>query len=281
MLLKEFIPAPEVQEFVRLFRIVHFVFGKNDPLPFKAYPPRPEHCLAFFPYDREQLQPVNSHKKIENLPAILYGQPLSVTNRYVGRQFLVFQVIFQPGALYRLTGIPASLFTDEYLDAETVFGTGLREVNEKLFHADSYTAMLQTGHEFVKGLMRKSIRPPHAIETVSKLLLQHDGKVSIDWLAKESCLSTRQFERKFKERAGIGAALFARIIRFDKAFLLKNRHPDWDWLRIAVECDFYDYQHLAKTYREFTGLSPASFHELENKSPERKFGLSETYYSGA
>jgi AraC-like DNA-binding protein len=281
MLLKEFIPSPEIQEFVRLFRIVHFVFDKKDPLPFKAYPPRPEHCLAFFPYDREQLEISNSSTKIENIPVILYGQPLQVTNRFVGREFLVFQVIFQPGALYRLTGIPAEKFTDAYIDAETVFSASLREVNEQLFHARSYEAMLQIGHRFIQTLIKKVRKESHAVDEISRLLLRKDGSLSIDWLAKESCLSTRQFERKFNERTGISPKLFARVIRFDKAFLLKNRFPEWDWLKIAIECDFYDYQHLAKTYREFTGLSPAAFHELENKSPERKFGLSENYYSGA
>lgn len=280
MLLKEFIPPPELKEFVRLFRIVHFVFGKNDPLPFKAYPPRPEHCLAFFPYDREQLEISNSSTKIENIPVILYGQPLQVTNRFVGREFLVFQIIFQPGALYRLTGIPAEKFTDNYIDAETVFSSSLREVNEQLFHARSYEAMLQTGHSFVKALIKKVKKEQHAVDDISRMLLRKDGLLSIDWLAKESSLSTRQFERKFKERTGIPPKLFARVIRFDKAFLLKNRFPEWDWLKIAIECDFYDYQHLAKTYKEFTELSPAAFQELENRSPERKFGLAETYYEG-
>ncbi|MCX6318746.1 MAG: helix-turn-helix domain-containing protein [Bacteroidetes bacterium] len=280
MLLKEFIPAIELREWVRLFRIVHFVFGKDEPLPFKAYPPRPEHCLAFFPYDTEKLYVHNSTQKVEHIPVILYGQPLSVTQRFVGRDFLVFQIIFQPGALYRLTGIPADLFTDAYLDAETVFSSELRLVNEQLFHATSYEAMLETGHQFVKGLIRKLRKDFHPIDQVSQWQLMKGGNISVDQMAKDSCLSTRQFERKFKERTGINPKLFARVIRFDKAFLLKNRYPHWDWLRIAIECDFHDYQHLAKTYKDFTGLSPAAFHELEERSPERKFGLSENYYGG-
>ncbi|MGL6269701.1 MAG: helix-turn-helix domain-containing protein, partial [Chitinophagaceae bacterium] len=85
-------------------------------------------------------------------------------------------------------------------------------------------------------------------------------------------------ERKFKERTGVNPKLYARIIRFDRAFRLKNSRPEFDWLRIAVECDYHDYQHLAKDYKDFTGLTPNSFHEIENKAPERSFGLSEGYY---
>ncbi|MBL7747027.1 MAG: AraC family transcriptional regulator [Chitinophagaceae bacterium] len=278
MLLKEFIPAPSVREYIRLYRIVHFVFDKNEALPFKAYPPRPEHCLAFFPFDTEQLEITDRNKKIENIPVLLYGQPLAVTNRYVGREFLVFQIIFQPGALYRLTGMPACELTDQYIDAEIIFSSQLRQVNEQLFHAKSYEAMLEIGHRFAEQLIRRVKKDHHQVDEIGKLLLQQSGNLSIDWLAGQSYLSTRQFERKFKERTGINPKLFSRVIRFDNAFLLKNRSPQMDWLRIAIECGYHDYQHLVRSYKEFTGLSPAAFHELENRSPERKFGLSETYY---
>jgi hypothetical protein len=45
-----------------------------------------------------------------------------------------------------------------------------------------------------------------------------------------------------------------------------------------MECDYHDYQHLVKDYKDFTCLTPKVFHEIENNAPERKFGLSEGYY---
>lgn len=280
MLLKDFIPSPAVAEFVQLFRIVHFVFDADAALPFKAYPPRPEHCLAFYPFDTERVEYVGTNKVIESVPVVLYGQQLSVTNRFVGRNFLVFQIIFQPGALYRLTGIPAHEFNDHYLDAESVFSTSLRFVNEQLFHAAEYKAMLLVAENFVQDLAKKTKKEKHAIDTVSRLLLLNNGNMSIDDLAKQSFLSSKQFERKFKERTGVNPKLLARIARFDKAFRLKNSHPHYDWLRIAVECNYHDYQHLVRDYKAFTQLTPTAFHEIENKAPERQFGLAETFYDG-
>jgi AraC-like DNA-binding protein len=52
-----------------------------------------------------------------------------------------------------------------------------------------------------------------------------------------------------------------------------------DWLRIALECNYHDYQHLVRDYKDFTGYGPNAFHEIESKAPERSFGLSEQYYS--
>jgi len=56
---------------------------------------------------------------------------------------------------------------------------------------------------------------------------------------------------------------------------MKNRFPKKDWLSIAIECGYHDYQHLAKDYKEFTGLSPAQFTELDTKGPDRIIGVAE------
>jgi AraC-like DNA-binding protein len=278
LLLKDFIPAPDVREFVQLYRIVHLTFAAGEPIPFKAYPPRPEHCLVFYPFDTETAEYKNSGKIVRDIPVVLYGQFSEVTNRTIGQKFLAFQVVFYPGALYRLTGIPGTELTNEYMDAENVFSSELRNVNEQLFHAAGYPAMIDIADVFVRKLIKKHRKPKLLIDDAFVLLLQKNGTLSVDKLAREACLSTKQLERRFKERTGINPKLYTRIIRFDKAFRFKNSHPDFDWLRIAMECDYHDYQHLVKDYIEFTGLTPAAFHEVENNAPERKFGLSEGYY---
>lgn len=278
MLLKDFIPAPDVQEFVQLYRIVHLKFEQGQTVPFKAYPPRPEHCLAFYPFDKETVEYKNSGKKVNDIPVVLYGQFSEVTNRMIGNNFLVLQVIFFPGALYRLTAIPAIEFTNQYLDAETIFSTKLREVNEQLFQAKDYLAMIEIANTFIRHCIKKQQKPKLLIDDAAILLLNNHQKLTVTNIAKEACLSNKQLERKFKERTGVNPKLYERIIRFDKAFRLKNAQPHFDWLRIAVECGYHDYQHLVKEYKDFTGLCPTAFHEIENKAPERNFGLSEGYH---
>jgi transcriptional regulator GlxA family with amidase domain len=85
-------------------------------------------------------------------------------------------------------------------------------------------------------------------------------------------------ERKFLDRTGVTPKLFARLVRFDRAFREKNLNPLRDWRSIAFDCNYYDYQHLVRDYKEFTGLKPTDFHQLENQAPERSFGLAEQYY---
>ncbi len=281
MLLKDFIPAPDVQQFVQLYRIVHLRFEAGQPIPPKAYPPRPEHCLAFYPFDTETVLFDQQGTMQQHLPVVLYGQLSEVTHRIIGHNFLVFQIIFYPGALYNLTGMPASEICNQYLPAQHFFSIDVLQVNEQLREADSYASMLDIANDFVRQLIRRQRRSLLPVDDACRWLLQQNGLVSVDALANAACLSSRQLERCFAERTGINPKTYERIIRFDKAFRLRNSKPQYSWLRIALESHFHDYQHLAKAYKTFTGLSPNAFHAIENNAPERQFGLSEGFYQNS
>ena len=106
--------------------------------------------------------------------------------------------------------------------------------------------MIPVVEEFLLGLVRKTAYEIRPIDKVGIAMLQNVNQYSLDWLAKESCLSAKQFERNFNERIGINPKYFARIIRFDKVFRMKNAFPNKDWLSIALDCGYYDYQHLVR-----------------------------------
>jgi AraC-like DNA-binding protein len=275
MLLQAFMPAPDLADIVQTYRIVHFHFQPGQIMPPKAYPPRPEQCLCFYPHDRESVRYERTGTEERNVPVALYGQFSEVITRHVGRHFLAFQVVFLPGTIYRLTGMPSSEITNAYLDAETVFGTEVRMVNEQLFHADGYPKMIEIANNYVRGLVRRQRKPGLILDMVCAHFLKGDQEGLIRKIARDSCLSFRQIERKFKERVGINPKLYERIVRFDRAFRLKNTHPGMNWLRIAMDCNYHDYQHLVRDYKDLTGASPNAFHEIDRQAPERQFGLSE------
>ncbi|MDI9862971.1 helix-turn-helix domain-containing protein [Flectobacillus sp. DC10W] len=277
MVLLEFPPSPILKEFVRTFRIVDFVFSANQIIPYKPYPPKPEHCLSFYPRDTETVEYAVSGKTKAKLKSVVFGQQTEVTHRYVGRDFLVFQVVFRPGALFRLTGIPSFELKNSYIDAETIFPLSIKDVNLKLQETKNYTDMVNIVESFLISLLSRKAKPSHGLDIITNQILNQSAVVDIDWLAHESCLSTRQFERKFLERMGVSAKYYNSLIRFENAFRMKNKFPQLDWLTIAVQCGYYDYQHLSKTYQKLTLKSPTEFHLLDLNSPERSFGQADTY----
>jgi AraC-like DNA-binding protein len=277
LLLEDFLPAPDLRDIVRLYRIVHFKFGNTGDLPTKPYSPRPEHCLAFYPFDTERVQYADSGQTFSALRVVLSGQQLMVTQRKVGCNFFIFQIVFQPTGLYRVTGIPANYFTNQYLSAEDIFSTSVTLYNEQFYHAKSYSQTLQIADAFVRQELIGRMKQFRKVDLIANLIL-HQPNESLDYLAKEACLSIKQFQRVFDERVGVSPKLYSRVCRFDRAFMMKLKNPDLDWLSIAVACGYYDYQHLVRDYKQFTLQTPNGFHQLEEKAPERLLGLSEAFY---
>jgi AraC-like DNA-binding protein len=276
MLLRDFLPSLELKEFVQCYRIVHFESDKNETF-FKAYPPKPEECLHFILRGSIEIEFAGYNKKELQLPITLVGQQTVVTPRYNSSRLLNFQIVFQPTAVFRLTGIPAFEITNKCLDAEYIF-PNIRFVFEELQQAKTYNEILVIANRFVVSLVNGARKDVHELDLVANLMMKGVGNISVDWLAKESSLCVKQFQRKFHERAGVNPKTYARIVRFNKAFNAKNANPDWDWLRIAIECDYFDYQHLVKDYKDFTGLTPKAYHLLESNSPECKLGLAKELY---
>lgn len=116
-------PSPALREYVRLYQIIGLTFGAGTVIPVKPYWPRPENCLAFYPRDASLIERSNGVIEEWKPRSTLIGQPSCITNRQVGADFVLFQIVFQPGALFRLTGISSHELTNTFVDAETVFSS--------------------------------------------------------------------------------------------------------------------------------------------------------------
>ena len=274
-------PHPALREYVRLFQIVGCTFPNTmQQLPVKAYYPKAENCLSFFPKDLEKIEYGFDGKLIPCNLTRLYGQHNISTNRHVGRDFMVFQIQFQPGALARLTGMPMSLLTNTFIDAETAFSKEIRSVSERLSYTKHYTEMIPIVEGFLFYLIKRQPTNHYKshllpIDRVNQFILEKKGNISLDWLANQACLSTRQFYRQFTERHGTSPKMYARIARFENIMKNKNLAPHKDWLSIALELGYHDYQHLVRDFKEFTTLTPNQFLIADGKAPERIFGVVE------
>ena len=275
MILRDVFPSPALREYVRKHQIIRFVFGAGVAIPNKVYSPRPEHCLVFCLREQqnigyEGLMPQAYPK------CTLSGQHTSVTTRYTARDFWVLQIVLQPSALFRLTGIPSYELTNTFIDAEAVWSKDIRAAHEQMCNTEDIEEIISIAEAFLEKIVRQPKRNLHSVDKVSSLILHQYQPISIDRLANQACLSPRQFHRKFAERMGIGPKLFDKVVRFEKAFRMKNAYPHLDWLSIAIACGYYDHQHLARDYKDFTNLGPNAFYEVDTQAPERNFGLRET-----
>jgi AraC-like DNA-binding protein len=273
VLLKDILPGEHLTGYVRKYQVFRFIFDKAVIPPIKFHPPRPEHCITFYVKDVQKFSYLNSAIQSSYPQCVINGIYTVPVYRYGGNDFLAIKVVLQPSVLHQLLRFPLNELTNKFIDAEDVWGAEVRSLCERLNESDDLSQMMQFVETFIEKQIKKTKKYAHPMDEVPEYMLNINKDASINWLANQSCLSVRQFIRKFEERIGISAKMFERVIRFDKAYRMKNSALENDWLSIAIACGYHDYQHMAKEFKEFTNLTPPALFELEKKAPERSFGL--------
>src|SRR5688500_2259796 len=155
MIYKYIAPSPVLEEFIRDYRIAHFIFDKDQDIPFKPYSPKPEQTITFLPKGNLTINnPLTGETRIAPVTSIC-GQQVSRYNFHLTSEYLMLRVHFHPGALFRLLRVPISEFTDCWFDAESVIGREISDVNECLANCINYAQMIAVVEEYLVNKIKK------------------------------------------------------------------------------------------------------------------------------
>lgn len=268
MQIKTYIPHPLLQQFVQCIMVVHVEIDKTSAPVLCPYPPTPQNSLFFYINDRISVQHDGQGEFVLQPRCVIVGPQLTRVTIDIKHSHKAVRVGFHPGGLFRLLGLPLSEMVDGSYNAYDVFGNEMNEVNERLQEAKNSDAIKDIIEAF---LLAKSKKLKHSLPFDNALLelLKMDGLVSIERIASLACVSLRQFERISKERLGIPPKLFARLIRFSKAYRLHENAPELSWTSIAYECGYYDQMHLIRDFKQFAGVAPGIIEKELNETPVR------------
>ena len=273
MIYKIIQPSSHLKTFVKDYSLLHFTFEKNEPTPVKPFPANTQHCLVF--YLKGSVTAFNSKSGTPNLFAriAINGSQISRFDFHLSPHFFMLSVNFQPGALSKFLQLPLTEFVDERIDAEAILNPEISNIQECMANANSYEGILLIIETYLWKRIQSLRADFHPIDKVAHLLSENPNSHSVEKLAEYACLSISQFERRFMQQTGITPKLFARINRFSQAYQLKEQKPNLDWLSIALQTGYYDYQHLVKDFKQFSSSTPHSLLEAQTKAPERLFPL--------
>jgi len=248
-------PHLALQQFVLNLSTIEVTLPAGLEGAVAPYPPTPFQSIIF--YCNHPISMGRETKCFDKQPdTVLLGPQFSRVNIKVAEQLRAIRVDFLPGAMYRLLGIAMHELFDGGFDARDFFGAEMDSINEQLRN----TASLEQGKSIVERFLLnrinriKEIRP---VDVALYNLLKNDGSISMDKTASLACMSLRQFERQCKERIGMSPKLYARILRFSKAYRLHEACPHLSWMEIAHEANYYDQMHLIRDFKTFAGVNPS------------------------
>jgi len=263
-----FKPHPALQNLVSKILIFRADLRHMNADIICPFPPTPQNYIYFYINDPVYTQKTGENAFIKKPASITVGPQVNKVNLNVGRDHFMLGIIFHPGALYRLLGFSMKNICDEDLDTSDLFGNEINLIQERLKNAQSWVEMKNVVESFLLQKI-KSIKAALPFDDAIRELMNAGGCIRIEKVASLSCLSIRQFERKCLERIGIPPKLFARLIRFSNAYILKEKQQHLSWTSIAHSSGYYDQMHFVKDFKEFAGVTPSFIQEELEATPLR------------
>ena len=162
---------------------------------------------------------------------------------------------FHPGGTAPFLRMPMNELTDQIAELGSVSSELQREL---LLVSEDLSSLREKITAIESVLIARFLRGSFSSFAVSLAarIVHCAGRVSVDQLATDAGISTRQLERRFLREIGIGPKLLGRILRFQQVFRAVER-VDSAWAAIAVECGYYDQAHLIRDFTQFAGQTPA------------------------
>ncbi len=162
---------------------------------------------------------------------------------------------FHPGGTAPFLRLPLHEITDQVVE---LGGLSSKLERELVCVTSAFGSLAEKITAIEEFLTREllSREPDARLMMLAARIVDSDGLVSVDQLASEAGISSRQLERRFLREIGLGPKLLGRIIRFQQVFRAVEQ-CDAAWAAVAIDCGYYDQAHLIRDFNQFARQTPA------------------------
>jgi AraC-like DNA-binding protein len=257
---REFPPIPQLARFVECFWSLESDAG---PAPVRPERILPDGCVELILNFGARFQEHKENSQKED-------QPLNYMVGQMTRQILIaptgsvqlLGIRFHPGGTFPFFRIPMQELTNRVVDLAAIVGAFERDLVARTGAARSLRLKIKAVEELLVDRLRRC-NPDSWLAGLATRIVQSGGQISVDTLATDAGVTSRQLERRFLREVGIGPKLLCRILRFQQIFRAIDRN-DSGWATTAAECGYYDQAHLIRDFQQFAGQAPSRL--LEHSS---------------
>jgi AraC-like DNA-binding protein len=256
MLYREIQPTTALARFVECFWTL-----ENDGSTVLAQPERllPDGCVELILNFGERFREHKDDGQEERQPQhLLVGQMTQPVLIAPTGSVQLLGIRFHPGGTFPFFRMPMRELTNRVTD----LGALSSEFQNDLVSCvaeNSPRSRVAAVEKLLVERVRNGKHDSRVLSLVAKIV-QNGGQVSVDQLATDAGVSSRQLERRFLFEVGIGPKLLCRILRFQQIFRAVDR-DDEGWAAVAADCGYYDQAHLIRDFREFARQTPALLFE--------------------
>ena len=171
----------------------------------------------------------------------------------------VIGVHFRPGGAFPFLSVTADELEGRHVDLEALWGTGARELRERLCVAGEFTTRCRLLERALIEHAFRSMEHHYAVRYALGAFNDGAPDTTIRDVARKIGISQRQFIQVFAQEVGLTPKLFCRLRRFQRAFLSLHCCPAPDWSQLVLDGGYSDQSHFIRDFRDFSGLQPTEF----------------------
>jgi AraC-like DNA-binding protein len=246
-------PPDHLKGFVRSFWVLEHEVNTATPYIHRTLADGSAELVFHYKGRFDEL--IQGDKTTPSFVSGLHGQSQNFRRFIIDEGFGIFGVYLYPYAIPALLGIPADEVSDQMPDLETLLGKEGAELEERMMLAPNHDARTEIIVEFLSMRLIRAVKPEPGVFKAIQHVIQNQGLSRVSDLAEQSCLSSRQFERKFKAFSGISPKLAVRINRFQAA-LSTYADKNKSLTEIAYASGYYDQSHFIRDFKIFSGQHP-------------------------
>ncbi|MEJ7646934.1 MAG: helix-turn-helix domain-containing protein [Chryseolinea sp.] len=270
-------PSPSVSQYIKEYLLVHLIFDPKELIPIKVYPVNPKTGITFQCKGHLTAE-IPSLNLIEKRPAVnIFTISSSRQNFYQTHEFMLVNVEFHPGKLSPFLKTNIIEIADGNLNASLILGNEVDKVNDRLANAVNYQEIPVILDDYFTQKIKRIKYNSLLIDNIGQTIFANPSGFRLENAAKSACMSQRTFEYKFLQKFGVTPKYFARISRFYQAYEQKELFPKLDWLSVAVQNGYADYQHLVKDFKQFADVTPNIFLEHVKFNPEKRLSINSDF----
>jgi AraC-like DNA-binding protein len=169
----------------------------------------------------------------------------------------VLGVHFKPGGSAAFFAIPTGELHNQIISLEELWKEDAREIRDRLRSKLMIEAWFQTLEQFLLTVMQ----PPDRHRVVDFALCEFERLPNspVSAVTDQIGLSTRHFNKLFRDRVGLTPKLYCRIRRFQQVLRFIEGKKQLDWVDVAFTWGYFDQAHLIHDFQTFAHCTPTEY----------------------
>lgn len=167
-------------------------------------------------------------------------------------------ITFRPHGARMFFTLPMNELFNQSVAIDALELPELKELDDRLMNTFDHQYCIVIIESFL--LKQLSLSKEYNFNRISSVVQSiNKGTTDLDLLAKNCCLSPKQFRRIFAEYVGSNPKDFLRIIRFQRSLYIMQTFRQDSLTDLTFKCGFYDQPHFIREFKYFTGYTPSEY----------------------